>query len=175
MTVIPSFVTRKNLGDRIMSQNHEDISPAQVEISFRAGRPSCRTLLVSPLLYIMVIPLVFLDICLELYHRLVFPILKIPLVRRGAYIKIDRHRLPFLSPVLKLACAYCGYANGLLHYAVRIAGETEAYFCPSKHLMTPGFQPPPHHRNFAEYGDLEEFSDKFHRGTVHVKKTDSQE
>ena len=119
--------------------------------------PEGRTILASPILYAMIIPLVIVDFCLELYHRTVFPILRIPKVTRREYIKIDRHRLPYLPLVLKLACLYCGYANGLLHYALRIAGDTEAYFCPIKHGMDPTFHIPPHHRPFAEYGNEEDF------------------
>ncbi|WP_447974635.1 hypothetical protein [Nitrospira sp. Kam-Ns4a] len=119
----------------------------------RLALPSWRTVLAAPLLYAMIVPLVMLDLSLELYHRAVFRLLGIPFVRRRDYIRIDRHRLPYLSAVQKLACAYCGYANGLLQYAARIAGETEAYFCPSKHQATEGFHPPPHHERFAEYGD----------------------
>ncbi len=124
--------------------------------------PAWSTILASPFLFSTLIPLIFLDLCLECYHRLAFPILGIPLAHRRQHIRIDRHHLPFLSPVLKLACVYCGYANGLLQYAVRIAGDTEAHFCPSKHQDAPGFHPPPHHRNFAEYGDEKRFFLRFH-------------
>ncbi len=50
--------------------------------------------------------------------------------KRGAYIRLDRHRLAYLPWIVKLTCWYCSYANGLLQYAVRIAGDTESYFCP---------------------------------------------
>jgi len=124
--------------------------------------PTWQTIVASPFLYGMIIPLVFLDLFLELYHRIAFPLLGIPLVRRRDYILIDRHRMSFLPLLLKVACAYCGYANGLLHYAVRIAGDTECHFCPSKHQATPGFHAPPHHQNFAGFGDAQGFSQRFH-------------
>ncbi len=120
-----------------------------------------RVILLSPILYGMVIPLVFLDLCLTLYHWTAFPFLKIPLVKRASYIQLDRHRLAFLPPILKLTCAYCGYANGLLQYAVRLAGETEAYFCPMKHQGKRDFYPPLHHRYFAEYGDPQGFQQRY--------------
>ena len=104
----------------------------------------------------------FLDIGLSLYHWTVFAVLGIKPVERAQYIGIDRHRLSYLPWVLKLGCAYCGYANGLLHYAMRIAGDTELYFCPSKHRETPEFHPPSHHQYFAEYGDAKGFSERFH-------------
>lgn len=127
--------------------------------------PEWRTLVASPLLYGMIVPLVILDFSLELYHRLVFPLLRIPTVRRGSYIRLDRRRLPYLPLVLKIACAYCGYANGLIHYALRIAGDTEAYFCPIKHQAAPDFHPPPHHAGFVKYGDAEGFRTRWHDRT----------
>ncbi len=131
--------------------------------------PSWRTLVASPVLYSMIIPLVFLDLFLELYHRTVFPILGIPRVARKDYILIDRHRMAFLPLVLKLACAYCGYANGLLQYAVKIAGDTERHFCPSKHQPLPGFHAPPHHEAFAEFGDAKGFGQRFHGNLMNPK------
>ncbi|RMH38151.1 MAG: hypothetical protein D6690_00805 [Nitrospirae bacterium] len=126
-------------------------------------RPRLTTVLAAPFLYAMLMPLLIFDVCLELYHRIVFPILRLPQISRSAYIRIDRHRLSYLPPTWKLACAYCGYANGLLHYAARIAAETEAYFCPSKHQPVPGFHPPHHHRGFADYGDARGFFARIHR------------
>jgi len=146
-----------------------DVTREAVPIAGVKVSPGWRTILASPLLYAMIIPLIMLDISLELYHRLVFPVLGIPRVRRGSYIKLDRQRLPYLPFVLKVACAYCGYANGLIHYALRIAGDTEAYFCPIKHQVDPDFHPPPHHTGFVEYGDAEGFRQRWHarrnRGT----------
>ena len=124
--------------------------------------PDWRTLVASPILYSMIVPLVLLDLFLELYHRTVFPVLGIPRVVRKNYILIDRHRMSFLPMVLKFACAYCGYANGLLHYALRIAGDTEGHFCPSKHQESPNFFPPPHHKTFADFGDAQGFGQRFH-------------
>ncbi len=127
-----------------------------------SGMPQFKTFLAMPFLYGMCLPLLVLDICLCIYHWTVFPFLGIQRVSRKQYIRIDRHRLSFLPWVLKLGCAYCGYANGLLQYAGRIAGDTERYFCPSKHQEIPGFHPPPHHMDFAEYGDAKGFSERFH-------------
>jgi len=128
------------------------VSEHAVKVSWR-----WRTALASVLLIGMAVPMLFMDICLEIYHRIGFPLLRIRTVRRGDYIRIDRHRLPYLPAILKLGCVYCGYANGLAQYAARIAGNTEAYFCPSKHQEAAGFHPPPHQRAFAEYGDAEGF------------------
>lgn len=133
--------------------------------------PEWTTILASPILYMMILPLVLLDLSLELYHRLVFPILGIPLVPRRSYIKLDRHLLPYLPLALKVACAYCGYANGLLRYAARIAGDTEAYFCPIKHQAAADFHPPFHHQGFADYGDAAGFRQLWTGKQIHKDKS----
>lgn len=115
----------------------------------------------TPFILGMIIPLVFLDICLEIYHHVCFPLYGIPLVKRKNYIKIDRHRLAYLNMFDKLWCAYCGYANGLMHYATNIAGETEHYWCGIKHQPRKGFIEPAHHKNFAKYGDEKDLKDKY--------------
>ncbi|TAJ26846.1 MAG: hypothetical protein EPO64_05950 [Nitrospirae bacterium] len=137
--------------------------------------PKWTTVVAAPLLYAMIVPLIFVDISLEFYHRLAFPILGIPTVSRGSYIKLDRHLLPYLPFILKLACIYCGYANGLVQYAARIAGDTERYFCPIKHQAAAEFHPPPHHQDFIEYGDAEGFRKRWEAaGRVKDKETGSQ-
>jgi len=144
-----------------MRRNHKYLDYNSAEDLVFAW-PTWRTIAASPMLYAMIIPLVILDLFLELYHRIVFPLLGISMVHRKDYILIDRYRMSFLPLMLKIACAYCGYANGLLQYAVRIAGDTERYFCPSKHQATHGFHAPPHHDTFAEFGDAEGFRQCFH-------------
>lgn len=122
----------------------------------------------------MIFPLVLLDLFLELYHRTVFPVLGIAQVVRKDYILFDRHRMSFLPMVLKFACAFCSYANGLLHYAVRIAGDTERHFCPSKHQTLHGFHPPPHHETFSEFGDAKGFGERFHGTHAQPKDTEKK-
>ncbi len=102
----------------------------------------------------MAIPVLFADLCLEIYHRIAFPIYGISYVKRSQYIRIlDRKKLPYLSWPEKLGCAYCGYVNGWLHYASTIAGRTESYFCAISHLEVRGYVPSEHEKSFAKYGD----------------------
>lgn len=105
----------------------------------------------------MIVPFVFLDICLEIYHRICFPIYGIPLVDRRKYIRIDRHKLSYLKETEKVFCMYCGYANGLLHYATIIAAETEKYWCGIKHKSVAGFVSPSHHKDFLPYANHQAF------------------
>ncbi len=113
----------------------------------------------APFIYVMIFPLLILDISLEIYHRICFRLYRLPYVRRSNYIKIDRHKLTYLSWLEKLNCIYCGYANGLMQYAAVIAGETEKYWCGIMHKKYPNFIPPPHHKDFLPFGDEKAFRD----------------
>lgn len=102
----------------------------------------------APFIYSLIIPFVILDVFLETYHRICFPVYGIPYIKRSAYIRIDRHKLSFLSPIEKVHCMYCGYCNGLTHYASQIAGASEKYWCGIRHEQKEGFQEPLHHKDF---------------------------
>lgn len=106
-----------------------------------------------PFIYIIIIPIIVLDLFLSIYHSVCFRLYKLPLIRRSDYIKIDRHKLKYLIWYEKIYCAYCGYANGLAHYFSVIAAETEKYWCGIKHEKDLDFIPPEHHQDFMEYGD----------------------
>lgn len=115
---------------------------------------SLRNAISTPFIWVMIIPLVFCDICIEIYHRICFPLYGIPYVKRSHYIRVlDREKLPYLAWYEKIWCAYCGYANGWLHYASVIAGKTESYFCAVAHLEVRGYVPTEHEKSFAKYGD----------------------
>lgn len=111
----------------------------------------------SPVIYSVIIPIVILDIWIEIYHRICFAAYRIPYVRRAEYIRIDRYKLQYLTWFEKMNCVYCGYANGLLNYARVIAGETEKYWCGIRHRTGDGFHEPEHHKGFMDYGDEESY------------------
>lgn len=52
---------------------------------------------------------------------------------------------------------YCGYVNGLFAYAVRLAGDTEKYWCGIKHKEDISFFTPEHQKEFMEYGDKQAY------------------
>ncbi|MDH3336128.1 MAG: hypothetical protein OEL50_05745 [Rhodospirillaceae bacterium] len=109
-------------------------------------------IIVSPIIYIQIIPLLFLDMATSLFQLIIFPVYSIPKVPREDFIVMDRHHLAYLNIIEKINCAFCGYANGVLAYAREIAGRTEAYWCPIKHARKTAGQ---HRRyyKFSEYGD----------------------
>lgn len=114
-----------------------------------------------PFIWSLLIPLILLDIWIELYHRICFSLYGLKYVRRSNYIRIDRHKLKYLNWYQKISCAYCGYANGLVHYWSVIAGMTEKYWCSIRHKKYPGFKAPEHHKDFMKYGDEKTFHERY--------------
>jgi len=71
-----------------------------------------------PILIMLVFaPLICIcDLLVEIYHRVCFPFYEMKYISRKKYIRIDRHRLKYLSWFEKISCAYYGYVNGLAIY-----------------------------------------------------------
>ncbi len=110
--------------------------------------------LVAPVIYSMIVPIVLLDFWVSVYQFVCFRAFGIPLVKRSTFIVLDRHHLAYLNLIEKINCLYCGYGNGVFAYAREVAGRTEQFWCPIKHAMRVR---DPHHRyvKFLEYGDAE--------------------
>jgi hypothetical protein len=118
-----------------------------------------RHVLSLPFIYMMIVPVVILDLFITLYQAAAFPLYRIPKVKRRDFIVYDRQFLDYLNLIEKVHCLYCTYANGLFAYAVEIAGRTERYWCPIKAAHKPKF----HHgwySEFADYGNPEEWKEK---------------
>jgi len=120
-----------------------------------------RHILTTPLILLAIIPIMILDFYVEIFHRFSFPFYKIPYIKRNIYIRIDRHKLPYLNPLQKMYCVYCGYSNGVLQYWVRIFAETEKYWCGIKHKEGRDFVPQAHHSEFIQYNNNEEFNEVY--------------
>lgn len=114
-----------------------------------------------PFIYAPFFFMIPMDIILEIYHRICFPLYGIPYIQRRKYIKIDRQKLSYLNWIQKINCVYCGYANGLFPYGGAICAATERYWCPIKHQDNGIFEAPKHQDNFAEYGDAEGFKSRY--------------
>ncbi len=127
-----------------------------------------------PFIWGMFIFFVIFDIALEIYHQICFRLYKLPLVDRSNYIKIDRHKLNYLSFMDKIRCMYCGYANGVLAYAVKITGDTEKYWCAIKHERDDNFAEPAHQKDFVEFGDEAEFVNRFQSDNEKSLTTDKK-
>lgn len=115
--------------------------------------------LTAPFIYSLVIPLLLLDLFLTLYQIVCFPVYKIKKVDRNEYVAIDRQHLAYLNIIEKTNCMYCGYANGLLSYAVEIGSKTEEFWCPIKHAKKTK-DPHSRYQSFSAYGDAEGYKKK---------------
>jgi hypothetical protein len=123
-----------------------------------------------PFIYGLIPSLLLLHVFLEIYHQVSFRLYHLPLVNRSSYIRIDRHKLSYLTPIQKLNCLYCSYANGLLRYAAQIAAETEKYWCGIKHKPSPEYIEPEHHAEFTEYANKKQYEQKYPRHTPEISK-----
>ena len=110
-----------------------------------------------PFIYGLGISLIVFHIILEVYHQIAFRLYGLERIDCRKYIKIDRYKLSKLTLAQKFNCTYCGYANGLLPYAVAISAETEKYWCGIKHNADKKakYIEPAHHKDFAEYQKYE--------------------
>ncbi len=115
----------------------------------------------APLIYSFIVPAVITDIALELYHQIGFRLCDIELVNRSDYIRIDRHKLHYLTNTERINCMYCGYVNGLFNYGTEIAARSEQYWCGIQHEVGKNFNTPNHHKGFLKFGDEKSFKEKF--------------
>jgi len=110
--------------------------------------------LVAPVIYSMIVPMVLLDFWVTIYQQICFRAYGIPLVKRSTFILMDRHHLAYLNLIEKINCAYCGYGQGVFAYAREVAARTEQFWCPVKHALRVR-DPHRFYVKFLEYGDAE--------------------
>ena len=118
-----------------------------------------RNLLTIPIIYSMIVPLVFFDLCVTFYQLVCFPIFGIQRVRHSGYIAIDHQHLAYLNIIEKFHCVYCSYANGMIAYSREITARTEQYFCPIKHAQKV-LGTHLRYNRYLDYGEAEGFHDK---------------
>ncbi len=122
------------------------------------------SLVTQPFLWLPLPFFIMLDLVIEIYHQICFPIYHIPIVKRSEYIMVmDRQKLQYLDGWEKLGCMYCGYINGLLAYMVVIASETEKFWCGIMHEEKLGFRNQSHQKenNFAKFNDKSDLINKY--------------
>jgi hypothetical protein len=121
------------------------------------------TLVTAPVVYSVVLPFFLLDAWVSAYQAICFRAWRIRRVRRGRYIRIDRHKLAYLNGFEKLNCLFCSYANGVIAYVREVAARTEQYWCPIRHARRVRA---PHERyaRFAAYGDAPSYRKALRRG-----------
>jgi len=112
-----------------------------------------RHIVSTPFIYAVFFPLVLLDLFVEIYHRICFPLYHLPYIRRSNYLVFDRAKLPYLNWLEKINCTYCSYAGGFLRYAAAIAEASEQYWCGIAHQRHPEMYQSPHEKMYLPYGD----------------------
>lgn len=91
---------------------------------------SLRHIIGGPFIWAPLLFALILDLFVEMYQYVCFPLYGLEKVNRRDYISIwDRPRLKYLTWYQKLRCAYCGYMNGVFAYWGEIAHRTEGYRC----------------------------------------------
>ena len=133
-----------------------------------------RHLLSMPFIYVMIVPLVILDLFIIVYNWIALPLYRIPIVKRKDHFIYDRRFLDYLNIIEKINCLYCSYANGLISYATEIAARTERYWCPIKASR----KPKTHHgwyNDFADYGNPEEWKEKINQESAFDRIRESEE
>ena len=116
-------------------------------------------LFTAPVIWSCLIPILLLDLFVTIYQAICFPVYGIPKVKRSDYIRLDRRHLAYLNWVEKLNCEYCGYANGVIASASKIAARTEQYWCPIKHALRMKSRHS-RYRFFFDYGDAERYREQ---------------
>ena len=117
--------------------------------------PRRHFILSGPFIWGMFLPMLLMDLMVEIYHHVCFPLYGLKLVPRKKYFFYDRLELPELSWFERINCEYCSYANGLAAYFVAIAGETEAYWCAIRHKSKISQNTQPHTKEFLDRGKFE--------------------
>jgi hypothetical protein len=116
-------------------------------------------ILTAPFIYAVIIPFVLLDLFVTVYQTVCFPVYGIPKARRRDYIAIDRNKLRYLNALEGFNCLYCSYGNGVLAYAVEIAGRTEQHWCPIRHARRVQ-NVHDRYAHFLPYGDAAAYREK---------------
>jgi hypothetical protein len=123
----------------------------------------------APLIYSLIVPIVLLDLWVNLYQQVCFRAYGIPRVRRSDHVVFDRARLGYLNRIEALNCLYCSYANGVVSLVREIAGRTEQYWCPIKHALRTT-DPHRYYVRFFEYGDADGYRRRLEELREHLRR-----
>lgn len=114
--------------------------------------------LTAPAIYAIIVPFLLLDLLINLYQSICFPVYGIPKVKRSEYLVFDRTKLNYLNGIEKFNCLYCSYGNGIIAFTREVAARTEQYWCPIKHSIPVAGRHKRYYK-FTDFGDAEQYRD----------------
>lgn len=117
------------------------------------------TLLTAPVIYALIVPILFLDLSITVYQHICFRAYGLPRVKRSDYFVFDRAHLAYLNLIEKVNCAYCSYGNGVMAYGREVVARTEQYWCPIKHARKI-MAAHPYYTGFVDFGDAQSYRDQ---------------
>ena len=117
------------------------------------------TLLTAPVIYALIVPILFLDLSITVYQHICFRAYGLPRVKRDNYFVFDRAHLAYLNLIEKVNCAYCSYGNGVMAYGREVVARTEQYWCPIKHARKI-MAAHPYYTGFVDFGDAQSYKDQ---------------
>ena len=128
----------------------------KISIGRYIGNARWLVIVTAPAIYALIIPFVLLDIFVNLYQFICFPVYRIPKVQRNQYLVFDRAMLNYLNGIEKLNCVYCSYGNGIIAFTREVAARTEQYWCPIKHAEAIPGKHDRYHK-FTNFGDAKQY------------------
>jgi hypothetical protein len=117
------------------------------------------SVLTAPVIYALLLPLLFLDLSITVYQHICFRAYGLPRVKRSDYFVYDRAHLAYLNLIEKINCAYCSYGNGVMAYGREVVARTEQYWCPIKHARKI-MAAHPYYTGFVDFGDAQSYKDQ---------------
>jgi hypothetical protein len=117
------------------------------------------TILTAPVIYALIVPILFLDLSITVYQHICFRAYGLPRVKRGDYFVFDRAHLAYLNLIEKVNCAYCSYGNGVMAYGREVVARTEQYWCPIKHARKI-MAAHPYYTGFVDFCDAQSYKDQ---------------
>ena len=117
------------------------------------------TILTAPVIYALIIPILFLDLSITVYQHICFRAYGLTRVKRSDYFVFDRAHLAYLNLIEKINCAYCSYGNGVMAYGREVVARTEQYWCPIKHARKI-MAAHPYYTGFVDFGDAQSYKNE---------------
>jgi hypothetical protein len=135
--------------EKEIKDQHRDLVK---KIRFYLKDAAILNILTAPFIWSCLFPALFMDLVLNVFQAVCFPVYGIPKVKRSDYVVLDRQYLGYLNWIERMNCVYCGYFNGIIGFSREVAARTEQYWCPIKHARkNRTFHS--RHKNFLDYGN----------------------